>query len=131
MSRLWQNLTALGAVAAVILIAGLMVRTVAINPEGLWLGPWPLEGADDCRTRIFADGKFDVECKGRDRYVAMGSWYRQSNTVRFEFSHFTRNGSDVREPKPITLRTDGAKNVMFVGRVGEPGEPFRWRRGRP
>ena len=105
-------------------------RGIVVDPQGAWLGPWPLDGADDCRTRLYPNGRFDMQCRAKERYAASGTWLREGNTIRFDFTLFVRNGETQTIVKPIVLRTDGTCNTMFVGPVGERGEPFKWQRQR-
>lgn len=106
------------------------MHSVIIDPQGSWQGPWPLDGADDCRTRLYSNGRFEMECRAKDRYAGTGTWFRQGNELTFQFNLFVRNGEQDSAVKEIVLRTDGTRNTMFVGQVAERGEPHRWQRQR-
>ncbi len=95
------------------------------DPQGQWFGPWPLQGADDCRTKLFPNGNFEMECRGRDKYAGTGTWLRRQDRIEFDFRLFVRNGQANAEIKKLTLRTSGA---MCVGRLEDRGEPYCWKR---
>jgi hypothetical protein len=117
--------------------AGLVVYGVAmafleavIDPTGQWFGPWPLEGAKDCRTKLFPDGRFEMECRERETYVGLGRWSREVNHVTFEFSALSREGRQVGNTPTMTLRIDGTQNTLALGELRDAGEPYTWRRAR-
>lgn len=134
MVRFWPTAGLLLLLAGFLGLAGyggcMAMRGVVVDPQGTWLGPWPLDGADDCRTQLLPNGRFDLECRAKERYAAAGRWSREGNTIRFDFDLFIRNREKVSDAKEMVLRTDGSKNTMFVGPVAERGEPYRWQRQR-
>lgn len=101
---------------------------VILDPTGLWLGPWPYEGAKDCRTKIMPSGKFEFECRADNRYVGLGTWRRDGNQLVFKFRHFQREGLLVTPPPTKVLRIDGIRNVLTVGELRERDQSYSWRR---
>ncbi len=99
-----------------------------IDPQGKWLGPWPMDGADDCRTKLFADGRFDFECRGKSKYAGMGRWRRDVSHLIFDFSLYVRDGKKVEGMPMMKVRIDGARNTMCVGLEEDRGEPYCWKR---
>lgn len=106
-------------------------RGVIMDPQGQWTGPWPLAGADDCRTQLFPDGRFEMECRGKEIYAATGKWRRESNHLVFMFNLYIKGGQKIEDMRNLTLRIDGAKNTMCVGQLQDRGEPYCWRRAKP
>ncbi|HJP82024.1 MAG TPA: hypothetical protein VJ835_00840 [Fimbriimonadaceae bacterium] len=135
MARFWPTTGIVCLFLALALLAGRGILLAAqgsiIEVEGSWLGPWPLDGADDCRTRLFPNGQFDLECRQKTTYAGKGIWTRDGNEIRFEFSFLAKNGESSREAPDISLRTDGSRNVLFVGLSHERGEPHKWTRAAP
>lgn len=101
-----------------------------IDPTGQWFGPWPLDGAKDCRTKLFPDGRFEVECRASESYVGLGRWSREVNHVTFKFNRLVRDGREVQKPPTMVLRIDGTRNSLVLGELRDAGEPYSWRRAR-
>lgn len=80
---------------------------------------------------LYPTGRFDMECRGQEKYVGAGTWYRDRNHLEFEFRMFLRNERTVPDMKKMTLRIDGVRDGMHVGRLTDAGEPYSWRRARP
>jgi hypothetical protein len=120
---------------AMALLAGrgmlLAAQGTVVEVEGAWLGPWPLEGADDCRTRIYPNGQFDLECRQKTTYAGKGTWTRDGSEIRFQFSFLAKNGEKAREAPEISLRTHGSRNALFVGPSNERVQPYEWTRAAP
>ena len=116
--------------AALVAYGVVMASNGAIlDPTGLWLGPWPYEGAKDCRTKIMPSGQFEFECRADSKYVGMGTWSRSGNELVFKFKHFQREGSLVTPPPTKTLKIDGVRNTLLVSEPRGRNQRFRWHRG--
>lgn len=131
MSRFWPTIGFVCLFAGIVLVLVNLVKTGIIDPQGQWFGSWPLQGADDCRTKLYPTGRFEMECRGKDKYAGAGTWQRDRNHLLFEFRMFVRNEKPVADMKVMTLRIDGVRDGMVVGGLNEAGEPHSWRRARP
>lgn len=130
MTRFWPTLGITCLFAGILAFVGSRARTGIIDPQGLWLGPWPLPGADECRTKLLPNGRFEMECRGRDKYVGAGTWRRNDDQVHFAFRFLAKGESrlDV-AVKTYRIRTKGRQ--ICLGEVDGRGEPFCWSRAAP
>ena len=100
-----------------------------MDVQGQWLGPMPLEGADDCRLRIFPTGAFDLECRGRTTYAAKGTWRQWDDNLELRFSFFTKEKKFIKKlPDPWFFSLKAARNELNVGLPNESGHPYKWKR---
>lgn len=99
--------------------------------QGQWFGPLPLDGAEDCRVRIFATDTFDLECRGRTKYAAQGTWRRYADKLEMSFLWFGRDGAKAKKPDPWVFKVGGRGNTLSVGLDDRTGLRYEWRRAAP
>jgi len=96
--------------------------------EGTWLGPWPLEGAKDCRTRIWQDGAFDLSCRDASAWSGAGTWVRRAEHLEFEFLVLREGDRDALQKPKVRLRLTPQGNRLDLGEEAT-GLVFRSTRG--
>jgi hypothetical protein len=99
--------------------------------EGAWLGPFPIDEAEDCRTKLYSDRSFELACKGGNEWHGGGRYERQGNRLRFQFEILAKRSVVMdRLPDAIDLYFEGKGNELVV-RATPEDHAKTWRRARP
>ena len=119
-----------GFAALVAYGVSMAARGAIVDPTGTWLGPWPLDGARDCRTKILPGGRFEMECRADEVYAGLGRWRHDVTQITFEFDTFIRDGRAIKPAPTVDMRIRGGGNTIYLGLPPDQGEPYVWRKPR-
>ena len=102
-----------------------------VDLQGQWLGPLPLDGANDCRIRLYPTDNFDIECRGQTKYAAQGTWRRYENKLELTFAWFVRDNQKQKPPTPWVLNIEGQKNALTLTPTDQKAPAYQWQRATP
>jgi hypothetical protein len=115
MLRFWPTLAIAG-----ILMSGCSGQ----NLEGRWKGSLPYADAEDCRIKMYSDGRFDLVC-AHNAWVGAGRYRRSGNELIFDYVVLTRNGTAIDKPEPLDFTLDGRGNEI---RLDDGRQVHVWNR---
>lgn len=101
------------------------------NVEGAWRGPFPLEGAADCRIRLLSNRTFDLSCPDSG-WVGTGRYTKAADRLEFSFEALTRH-----EARPVggipkvELGMEGRGNRLELGDPRTRDRRLIWNRLPP
>lgn len=97
------------------------------NLEGAWRGPFPLEKANDCRTRLYQDGTFDLSCRDRSSWKGVGRWKRKGQEVELVFSLLGEGEKKALQLPTVRFRLTGRGNEIELEETAGRNR-YVWRR---
>jgi hypothetical protein len=87
-----------------------------------------LEGAKDCRTRIWQDGAFDLSCRDASAWSGAGRWIRRAEHLEFEFLVLREGDRDALQKPKVDFQLSPKGNRLDLEQPST-GLVFVWNRG--
>jgi hypothetical protein len=121
--------SAMSRLCPTLLLGCLCIGCSGQDVVGRWKGPWPMAGAEDCRTQLKSGSNFELVCAG-DSWVGVGRYSKEGDSLKFAFQALASRGEVIKEPQPVEFVFEGRGNEMSM-RLPEATTDWTWRRILP